>query len=288
MNFTDQMEIQEKSNQTPKVHKLDTTWTLFTDKKQFSSVQATSHDDYLSTLTNLGTFSSVEDFWSFYHQLQRPSKMAPDTTYHLFKCGINPTWEDPENIKGGKWVLTFQKNTRFIFNVDLIWEDIVLGVVGETIDPEREICGIVLSKRDQAERIAIWTKDCTNQKVIDQLKTNIYNTISSACQGVDLTKLNLRYQPHSNTLSSSSSTPTITPSTSSTSLSSLANSNSNTPFYKSNQNNSNNNLNSLVAGLNNPQQSNQNGLDTSKDNNTTVSSNNNANSASTTPTTESS
>ncbi|KAM9956709.1 hypothetical protein ACTFIR_003438 [Dictyostelium discoideum] len=267
LSYTDQMEIQAKSNQTPPVHQLDATWTLFTDKKQYQSNTATSHQDYLSTLTNIGSFSSVEDFWGYYHQLQRPSKMQADTTYHLFKSGISPTWEDPENIKGGKWVINFQKSTRFIFNVDLIWEDIVLGVVGETIDIDRDICGVVLSKRDQAERIAIWNKDCSNEKNIEQLKINIMNTIAQGCQGADLNKLNIRYQSHS-TFSSHNTTPTITPSSSSTSLSSLAGSTNSTttiatatatttPFYKSNSNSSSNNLNLLANSGNNVNTTNQ-------------------------------
>ncbi|KAK5583612.1 hypothetical protein RB653_005210 [Dictyostelium firmibasis] len=253
LSYTDQMEIQAKSNQTPPVHQLDATWTLFTDKKQYQSNTATSHEDYLSTLTNIGSFSSVEDFWGYYHKLQRPSKMQADTTYHLFKSGISPTWEDPENIKGGKWVINFQKSTRFIFNVDLIWEDIVLGVVGETIDIDRDICGVVLSKRDQAERIAIWNKDCSNEKNIEQLKLNIMNTIAQGCQGADLNKLNIRYQSHSTFSSHNNTTPTITPSSSSTSLSSLAGStnSTSTPFYKSNSNSSSNNLNLLANSGNN-------------------------------------
>jgi len=254
LSYTDQMEIQAKS-QKPTQHRLDCTWTFYTDKKQFNNT--TSEGDYMSTLTNIGSFSSVEDFWGYYHKLQRPSRMQADTTYHLFKSGVNPIWEDPENINGGKWVINFSKQNRFIFNIDLIWEDIVLGIVGETIDTDRDICGVVFSKREQIERIAIWNKDCSNEKNIEALKTNILNAISGGGM-VDTSRLNIRYQSHSNTLNTSTTSAggssttaggNITPSTSSTNLSSLNNSNSSTPFYENNNNN--NNLNNSSNNSNN-------------------------------------
>ncbi|KAF2076506.1 hypothetical protein CYY_002184 [Polysphondylium violaceum] len=271
LSYTDQMEIQAKS-QKPTQHRLDCTWTFYTDKKQFNT--GITDGDYMSTLTNIGSFSSVEDFWSYYHKLQRPSRMQADTTYHLFKSGVNPIWEDPENINGGKWVINFTKQNRFIFNIDLIWEDIVLGIVGETIDTDRDICGVVFSKREQIERIAIWNKDCSNEKNIEALKTNLLNAISGGGM-VDVSKLNIRYQSHSNTLNSSTTSAgsntggNITPSTSSTNLSAVLNSsNSTTPIYNSSSNtNPNTNNSSLNNNQNNPNANNslnQNNVNNSK------------------------
>jgi translation initiation factor 4E len=31
--------------------------------------------------------------------------MSPDNDYHLFREGIKPAWEDPENARGGSFVI---------------------------------------------------------------------------------------------------------------------------------------------------------------------------------------
>tara|TARA_B110000305_G_C18913044_1_gene391575 strand:- start:120 stop:284 length:165 start_codon:yes stop_codon:yes gene_type:complete len=33
-------------------------------------------------------------------------EIMPNTDYMLFKKGIRPEWEDPNNRAGGKWVVT--------------------------------------------------------------------------------------------------------------------------------------------------------------------------------------
>jgi translation initiation factor 4E len=35
--------------------------------------------------------------------------MPLGSNYHLFKEGVQPMWEDPQNAKGGKWVTQVAK-----------------------------------------------------------------------------------------------------------------------------------------------------------------------------------
>jgi hypothetical protein len=42
-----------------------------------------------------------------YNHMTRPSDIRSTTDYHLFKDGIKPTWEDPQNKNGGKWMVKF-------------------------------------------------------------------------------------------------------------------------------------------------------------------------------------
>ncbi|EFA84677.1 hypothetical protein PPL_01668 [Heterostelium album PN500] len=197
-------------------HKLDCSWTIWvvdpTRKitTQSNTANQTSHDDYMSSLENLGSFETVEDFWILYHKLKPPSKMAHDETYHIFKTGINPTWEDPINKSGGKWVLNISGNNRASFyDIDTIWENIVLGVVGETIDTERDICGLVLNKRFNLERISVWNRDSSNSKGIESLKTNILDTLPPNSNN---SKLNIKYQIHNTQMNNSQgSIPTNNP-----------------------------------------------------------------------------
>lgn len=96
-------------------------------------------------MKELCEFKSVEQFWQYFNHLPRPSevffdgqcrkKIGPDQKtveeYSLFKKGIEPEWGDPENVKGGEWFC------RQFFDsdiLDLYWQNLVMGVIGETIE----------------------------------------------------------------------------------------------------------------------------------------------------------
>jgi hypothetical protein len=52
-------------------------------------------------LKNIGVFDSVVDFWKHFNQL-RVDDMKEGSNLMLFKAGLDPVWEHPGNIKGGK------------------------------------------------------------------------------------------------------------------------------------------------------------------------------------------
>ena len=54
----------------------------------------------------------------------------------FFKTGIKPMWEDPENIDGGRWLLTIEKK-----RVDLndLWQNALLSLVGSQYDKESSL-----------------------------------------------------------------------------------------------------------------------------------------------------
>lgn len=51
-------------------------------------------------------------------------------------------WEDPQNAKGGKWVIRLRKN-----KIDRAWENVCMAMLGEQFLVGSEICGVVLSTR---------------------------------------------------------------------------------------------------------------------------------------------
>ena len=57
--------------------------------------------------------------------------------------GIKPMWEDPANERGGKWVLNVRNNDKHILGH--YWENLVLGMIGETVDASDEITGAVVT-----------------------------------------------------------------------------------------------------------------------------------------------
>jgi len=68
-------------------------------------------------------------------------------------------WEDPENMNGGKFVLTIPKKDSKSGKCDEWWLFTVLAVLGETIDEGGDkVCGAVVSIRKSQDRIALWLK----------------------------------------------------------------------------------------------------------------------------------
>jgi hypothetical protein len=90
-------------------------------------------------------FRTVEGFWQYFNHLPRPSevffdgecrkKVGPEgktvEEYSLFKKGIEPEWGDAENVKGGEWFCRqyFESDV-----LDLYWQNLVMGIVGDSID----------------------------------------------------------------------------------------------------------------------------------------------------------
>jgi hypothetical protein len=56
----------------------------------------------------------------------------------LFKKGIQPRWEDVANKTGSELVASKQYAPEVL---DVFWENLVMGLIGETIDEGDEICG---------------------------------------------------------------------------------------------------------------------------------------------------
>jgi translation initiation factor 4E len=100
-------------------------------------------------------FNTVEDFFTIYRHLKRPSTLPLVSDYHLFKKGIRPVWEDDENKKGGKWIVRLKKGVA-----DRYWEDLVFAIVGDQFaDASEEVCGAVLSVRNGEDILSIWTRN---------------------------------------------------------------------------------------------------------------------------------
>jgi len=96
-------------------------------------------------MKQLCSFNTVEGFWQYFNHIPKPSevffdgesrkKVGPDGKqigeYSLFKRGIEPEWGDPKNRTGGEW---FYRQTMDSEQLNMCWQNLVLGVVGETIE----------------------------------------------------------------------------------------------------------------------------------------------------------
>lgn len=106
---------------------------------------------------------------SLFNNLMEPSKLPPNNTYNLFKYGIEPKWEDPQNEAGGEWRLSVPGSYKT--QLDEYWVNTLLTVIGEGFGPDEsdDIAGIVLNIKRGNDRIAIWTKNGLNQQLQESI-----------------------------------------------------------------------------------------------------------------------
>uniref|UniRef100_A0A6M2EFR0 Eukaryotic translation initiation factor 4E-1 n=1 Tax=Populus davidiana TaxID=266767 RepID=A0A6M2EFR0_9ROSI len=135
-------------------HPLEHQWTFWFDNPSAKSKQAS----WGSSLRSIFTFSTIEEFWSVYNNIHHPSKLAVGADFHCFKDKIEPKWEDPICANGGKWNVTLSKGKS-----DTFWLNTLLAMIGEQFDHGDEICGAVVNVRSRQEKIAIWTKNASNE-----------------------------------------------------------------------------------------------------------------------------
>lgn len=87
------------------------------------------------------------------------SELALKSDYHLFKKGVRPEWEDPQNKHGGKWAYAFKKDKRSV-PIDELWLHTMLAAIGETLeeDDDVEVMGVVVNVRKGFYRVGLWTR----------------------------------------------------------------------------------------------------------------------------------
>ncbi|KAK9775461.1 putative Eukaryotic translation initiation factor 4E-1 [Seiridium cardinale] len=134
-------------------HPLQSKWTLW-----FTKPSSGKGDNWNDLLKEVITFNSVEEFWGVYNNIAPVSDLALKSDYHLFKEGVRPEWEDPQNKHGGKWSYSFKEKR----NVDIndIWLHTMMAAIGEMLEDEDdgEVMGVVVNVRKAFFRVGVWTR----------------------------------------------------------------------------------------------------------------------------------
>ncbi|EGG16599.1 hypothetical protein DFA_09146 [Cavenderia fasciculata] len=162
----DQNTQQQQSNQG--AHTLANSYFFYYMPKRPKNMS-----DYLSGLNLIsGAIHTVEDFWSYYSHMIRPvDEFSSLSDIYLFKEGIRPVWEDPENQNGGKFVIKVRRNYTSKW-----WEDLLLAFIGEQIDGGDSINGVVISFRSADNSlIGIWNKDCNDLESKERVAASLRN-----------------------------------------------------------------------------------------------------------------
>jgi len=161
-----------------------------------TTAAAAAVNPYETSIKVITTVSTVEGFWETYDYLKRPNDLPNTTDYHFFRDGIKPTWEDPSNEKGGKWIVRLPKGLASRY-----WEEIILALIGGQFSgvPDGEICGAVVSVRFSEDIIGIWNRTSNDRDLIDRIRDAIKKVLQLPPQA------NMEYKPHQNSMQDRSS-----------------------------------------------------------------------------------
>lgn len=98
-------------------------------------------------------------------------------------------WEDPSNANGGKWVILFRSSPG---TLDIAWANLTMALIGEILDPENQVCGIVGSTRPKVDRLQVWTRGKDDVEGLNQLGKRIVEIM--ALEGRDADSMSMEYQ----------------------------------------------------------------------------------------------
>jgi len=146
-------------------------WTLWFNGPKGNS----SSHKWEKRYQTVTSFKTVQDFWRIFNNLTVPSTLPQGSDYHLFKKGIEPEWEHAKHIGGGSWTFRTQSKDPNQ-QVDYIWFQVLLALIGNTFEMGEYVTGVVVSARKNSNRVQIWTtnidpKGGENQKIGRQFKS---------------------------------------------------------------------------------------------------------------------
>lgn len=174
--------------------KLDHPWILWYDKKN----QNVGTDDWDKFLIRICFFEKIDSFCSLLGRIIPLSQLPSGASYHFFKQGIEPRWEDKYNSEGGRWNLILQKQN--LSNADKIWYLTITSVLGGSFGKTSNlyINGIVGTVKKGQIRIAIWTRQFKNE----ELQLNIGKNWKKLIQeSMLIEKFVIEFFPHKTNIS---------------------------------------------------------------------------------------
>ncbi|CAG0888170.1 unnamed protein product [Cyprideis torosa] len=164
-------------------HPLQNSWVMWF----FKNDKTKAYVDNQVPITN---FHTVEDFWSLWNNIQLASSLNTGWDYMLFKEGVTPRWEDDNNVNGGRWLITLNRNSRQNGELDAWWLELVLCLIGEGFDDfSDEVTGAVVNIRPKQDKISIWTRDWQNGEAAKAIGRVIKDRLK-------LNRMQINYQSH--------------------------------------------------------------------------------------------
>mmetsp|Transcript_79370 Transcript_79370/g.157266 ORF Transcript_79370/g.157266 Transcript_79370/m.157266 type:complete len:245 (-) Transcript_79370:79-813(-) len=191
-----QAELEEMKNKDPP---LRYTWTIWEQIMQSSDAKTAQYSDATHRVASFGT---VKGFWKYWNHLPQPSELLDGKKFvretgdntrsvvdalMVFRDGIRPEWEDAVNASGGHF--QFQLKAQLGGGaIDEYWNNIVLGMIGGSVEPADMITGIRLvdklgQQRTSSIRIEVWFSNFEETERVDLLQRNLERCMNTRLDG---------------------------------------------------------------------------------------------------------
>ncbi|KAL1969308.1 hypothetical protein VTN77DRAFT_9500 [Rasamsonia byssochlamydoides] len=146
-------------------------WTVWFDRHSDSN----NYDNRLYVL-----HEDVADIATFYRVYNNYpwDKIRLRDSVHIFRKGVKPVWEDPENRHGGCWTFRVPKAKSQAF----FHEIAILCMANEfqaALESEHDhVLGVSTSVRFNSHLISVWNKFGSNERSIKALENTIIERLS--------------------------------------------------------------------------------------------------------------
>jgi len=158
------------------------------------------------TVSKVVSFETAQEFWEVWDSVPQPGELFESKMFvkessksgvssvagfMVFRDGIKPEWQDPANAGGGH----FQINVKPAAGggtLDEWWNNLVLGMIGETMECSSRINGVLLRDRTggttkgkalDAVRLEIWYHCSTTDEEKEALKKSLERCLLTQLDG---------------------------------------------------------------------------------------------------------
>ena len=110
-----------------------------------------------TAITPVCDVATIQQFWYVFHTLARPTSLPLRADVHFFLKTVQPTWEEPANAVGGRWLIEYKRGEEDTLSA--AWLSTLLAIVGEQFTDSEEVMGVVLSVRKGKNKLQLWTRN---------------------------------------------------------------------------------------------------------------------------------
>lgn len=130
-----------------------------------------TEEEYLASLVQLFSFRSMPEFVAQWKEFGIDERVTHESTVRVFRDGVRPLWEAPQNVEGGKWLVTlpgvgFEAAIRH-------FKMLVAGMALRRFSNSGGLLGCVLSVRPYGAALSLWNKDSRSTKQISKVKKKL-------------------------------------------------------------------------------------------------------------------
>merc|ERR1719503_314531 len=157
---------------------------------------------YSDATHEVDKFSTVQNFWRLWNHIPQPSELLeqkrmvreqPDGLHvidavMIFRDNIRPEWEDKMNANGGHFQFQLKPNLGG-GQLDEYWNNLVLGMIGATIEPANMITGMRLvdklsgPRASNVIRLEIWFTNFDDSAAVQALKKSVEKCMATRLDG---------------------------------------------------------------------------------------------------------